>query len=185
MRDGAPRRRSRRRDRRRVVTSLRYRAIVHRTNDRDQHARESIEEAREQARILRDRDPADSGALQLYAVVSEVYAQVLSDLGRHQDAYRIGDEIRDAYRIMVERAGNAPGQLRSFAMALRSNAEVHYNGGDFSGACRIWSEVLEILAGLERRGALTDFDRNNALTQTRDFRTRTCNPPRQGLGRSI
>jgi len=171
--------------RRRVVTSLRYRAIVHRTNDRDLLARESIEEAREQARILRDRDPADSGALQLYAVVNEVYAQVLSDLGRHQDAYRIGGEIRDAYRIMVERAGNAPGQLRSLAMAMRSNAEVHYNGGDYAGACRIWSEVLEVITGLERRGALTDFDRNNALAQTRDFLARSCNPPRRGLGRTI
>ena len=171
--------------RRRVITSLRYRAIVHRTNERDELARESIEEARELARILHDRDPADSGALQLHAVVNEVYAQVLSDLGRHQDAYRIGDEVRDAYRTMVAHAGNAPGQLRSLAMALRSNAEVHYNGGDYAGACRIWAEVLEIITGLERRGALTDFDRNNALTQTRDFLARSCNPPRQGLGSDI
>ncbi len=171
--------------RRRVVTSLRYRAIVHRTNERNELARESIEEAREQARILRDRDPSDVGALQLYAVVSEVYAQVLSDLGRHVDAYRIGAEIRDAYQIMIARAGNAPGQLRSFAMALRSNAEIRYNGGDYVGACAIWEEILAILAGLEQRGALTDTDRNNALAQTRDYRNRACSPPRAGLGPNI
>jgi len=171
--------------RRRVITTLRYRAIVHRTNERDQLARESIEEARDQSRILRDRDPSDVGALQLFAVTSEVYMQVLSDLGRHQDAYRIGTEIRDAYRIMVDRAGNAPGQLRSMAMALRSEAEVHYNGGDHEGACRTWTEVADILAGLERRGALAETDRNNAQTQTRDFLTRACNPPRAGLGPTI
>jgi tetratricopeptide (TPR) repeat protein len=171
--------------RRRVATSLRYRGIVHRTNERDELARESIEEAREHARILRDRDPSDTGALQLYAVVSEVLAQTLSDLGRHQEAYRIGDEVRDAYRVMVARAGNAPGQLRSQAMAMRSNAENHYNGGDYAGACRIWAEVLEILNGLERRGVLAETDRANALTQTRDWTSRTCNPPRGALGASI
>jgi hypothetical protein len=168
--------------RRRVVTTLRYRAIVHRTNHRNELARQSIEEARELARGLRDRDPADVGAVQLFAVVSEVYMQTLSDLGRHADAYRIGEEIRAAYRIMVDRAGNAPGQLRSMAMALRSEAEVHYNGGDHAGACRTWTEVMTILDGLERRGALTATDRNNAQTQTRDFLSRACNPPRAGLG---
>jgi serine/threonine-protein kinase len=168
--------------RRRVVTSLRYRAIVHRTNNRTELARESIEQARAEAIRLRDRDPADVGALQLFAVVSEVYMQTLSDLGRHADAYRIGREIRDAYRIMVDRAGDAPGQLRSFAMALRSEAEVHYNGGDHAGACRAWGDVMTILDGLERRGALTDTDRNNARTQTREFLRRACNPPRAGLG---
>ena len=171
--------------RRRVVTSLRYRAIVHRTNRRNELARQSIEQARAEALRLRDRDPSDVGSLQLFAVVSEVHMQTLSDLGRHAEAYRIGDEIRAAYRIMVDRAGNAPGQLRSMAMALRSEAEAHYNGGDHAGACRTWSEVMDILSGLERRSALTDFDRNNARTQTRDFLRRACNPPRAGLGPSI
>lgn len=168
--------------RRRVVTTLRYRAIVHRANRRDQLARQSIEQARTEAIRLRDRDPGDVGALQLFAVVSEVHMQTLSDLGRHEEAYRIGEEIRGAYRIMVDRAGNAPGQLRSMAMALRSEAEVHYNGGDYPGACRAWGEVMAILSGLERRGALTDTDRNNAQAQTRDFLRRACNPPRAGLG---
>lgn len=171
--------------RRRVVTSLRYRAIVHRTNGRNELARVSIEQARAEAVRLRDRDPSDVSALQLFAVVSEVYMQTLSDLGRHAEAYRIGDEIRAAYRILVDRAGNAPGQLRSMAMAFRSDAEVHYNGGDYEGACRIWGEVLAILTGLERRGALTDTDRNNAMTQTRDYLRRACTPARAGLGARI
>lgn len=171
--------------RRRLATTLRYRAIVHRTNRRDELARQSIEQALVEARHLRDRDPSDIGSLQLFAVVSEVYMQTLSDLGRHADAYRIAAEIREAYAIMVERAGNAPGQLRSMAMALRSEAEVHYNGGDFAGACRAWSDVARILDGLERRRALTDFDRDNAQAETRDYLRRSCDPPRAGLGATI
>lgn len=171
--------------RRRVATSLRYRAIVHRADGRHELARQSIEQARVEAMRLRDRDASDVGALQLFAVVSEVYMQVLSDLGRHAEAYRIGDEIRAAYRIMVGRAGNAPGQVRSLAMALRSEGEIHYNGGDHAGACRAWREVADILAGLERRGALTDFDRNNAQRRTRELLQRSCDPPRAGVGRTV
>ena len=168
--------------RRRVATSLRYRAIVHRTNERDQLARESIEEARVEARRLRDRDASDVGGIQIYAVVNEVYAEILSDLGRHQDAFRVGDEVRDAYRVMVERAGNAPGQLRSLAMVLRTNGAIHYNGGDYPGACRNWRDSVDILLGLERRGTLTDFDRDNGLAEMRAYLTRSCNPPRGNLG---
>jgi hypothetical protein len=68
------------------------------------------------------------------------------------------------------------------AMALRSEAKVHYNGGDYAGACGTWREVMAILEGLERRGALTDTDRNNAVTQTRDYLRRGCAPPHAGLG---
>jgi tetratricopeptide (TPR) repeat protein len=171
--------------RRRVVTSLRYRAIVHRANGRNELARQSIEQARADAIRLRDRDANDVGALQLFAITSEVYMQILSDLGRHAEAYRIGDEIRAAYRIMVDRADNATGQVRSFAMALRSEAEVHYNGGDYAGACQAWQEVSDKLAGLERRGALTDFDRNNGQRRTREFLESACNPPRAGLGGTV
>ena len=171
--------------RRRLATSLRYRAIVHRTNGRDELARQSIEQALAEARRLRDRDPNDIGSLQLFAVVSEVYMQTLSDLGRHADAYRIADQIRETYETMVERAGGAPGQLRSLAMALRTEAAVHYNGSDYPGACRAWGDVAEILDGLDRRGELTDFDRNNAQAETREYLGRACSPPRRGLGASI
>lgn len=171
--------------RRRLVTALRYRAIVHRTNGRRPLARESIEESRDQARLLRDRDPSDAGALHLYAVVSEVHAQILTDLGRYPEAYRVGEEVREAYREMVTRAGNAPGALRSLAQAMRTDGGNHYNGGDYAGACRIWGEVLAIFTGLERRGALTDSDRDNAMRETRDYLARACDPPRAGLGSNI
>ena len=89
--------------------------------------------------------------------------------------------MRAAYKIMIARGGNARGHMRSFAMAMRSDASVHYNGGDYAGACRVWSEVMTVIDGLERRVALTDFDRNNAQKETRDFLRRACTPPRAGL----
>lgn len=171
--------------RRRVVTSLRYRAIVHRTNDRDELARESIEEARAEAQRMRERDPNDVGAMQLFTVVSEVQAQILADLGRFPESYATGEEGLAAHRRMVALAGDAPGALRSMVQAMRTHAGNHYNGRDYAGACGIWRKMLEIFAGLERRGALTDTDRNNAMSETRDYLRRACDPPRAGLGRSI
>jgi len=44
---------------------------------------------------------------------------------------------------------------------------------------------MTILTGLERRGALTDTDRNNAMTETRDYLRRACAPPRAALGARI
>ena len=171
--------------RRRLVTSLRYRAIVHRTNERDELARQSIEEARAEALRLRDRDPNDVGAMQLFTVVSEVHAQILADLGRFPESWRIGEEARGAYRAMVERAGNAPGALRSMAQALRTDGTNHYNGGDYAGACRLWRQSHAIFAGLQRRGVLTDSDRDNAMTELGDYVARTCTPPRQARGASL
>jgi serine/threonine-protein kinase len=171
--------------RRRLITSLRYRAIVHRTNHRDALARQSIEEARSQAIKWRDRDPDDVGALQISALVSEVQAQILADLGRYRESFAAGDEALAAHRRMVRLAGDAPGALRSMAQAMRTDGGNHYNGGDYAGACRIWSDTLAIFAQLDRRGALTDFDRKNSAAETRAYLHRACDPPRPALGRSI
>jgi hypothetical protein len=171
--------------RRRLTTSLRYRAIVHRSNDRSELARASIEESRAEAERLRARDPNDAGALQLVAVVAEVQAQILADLRRFPEAYAVGGQVRALHLALVEKAGGAAGATRSMAAARRTDGGNHYNGGDYAGACRIWRETLDLYAGLERRGQLTDMDRNNAVRELSDYVQRTCNPPRAGLGPSI
>lgn len=170
---------------RKLVVSLRYRAIVHRTNERDELARASIEEASSGARMLHDRDPNDAGALQLFTLVSEVQGQILADLGRFPESYAIGEEGLAAHRRLVALAGNAPGARRTLAQARRTDGGNHYNGGDYAGACRIWAEALAIFEDLERRGELSESDRKNALAEMRDYSRRTCNPPRAGLGPSL
>ena len=171
--------------RRRVVTSLRYQAIVHRTNERDELARVSIEQARAEAETLRQRDPNDAGAMQLVTVVSEVQAQILADLGRFPESYAVGEQGLAIHRRMVELAGNAPGATRSMVQAMRTHAGNHYNGRDYAGACAVWREMVTIFERLERDGALTEADRSNAMTETRGYIDRACNPPRGALGPSL
>ncbi len=171
--------------RRRLATSLRYRAIVHRSNDRNELARQSIEESRAEAERLRARDPNDAGALQLVALVAEVQAQILADLRRFPESYAVGEQVRAMHVSLVEKAGGAAGAARSMAAARRTDGGNHYNGGDYAGACRIWRETLDLYAGLDRRGQLTDTDRGNAVRELTDYVQRTCNPPRAALGPSI
>jgi serine/threonine-protein kinase len=171
--------------RRKLVVSLRYRAVVLRTDGGQEAARVSIEEARREARTLRDRDPNDIGAAQLYAVVSEVDAQILADLRRFPESYAIGQDVRATHRRLVQLAGNAPGALRSMAQALRTDGGNHYNGGDYAGACAIWRDASAIFADLDRRGALTAGDRSAAAAELRTLIRDGCNPPRRGLRLTI
>ena len=123
---------------RRLVQALWYRAVVHRTNYRDALAAQSIGEALQRARAMRDRDPDDAGALKLFALVGEVQAQVFGDVGRHADSERIGDEVIAAHRRLVALAGDPAGARRSMAQALRTSGGNFYNAKAYAKACGRW-----------------------------------------------
>lgn len=165
---------------RQLAAALRYAGIVHRTNYRDPEARATIEESVAIARRLLDRDPLDAGALKLFVVTSEVFAQVLGDAGDYARSYAIGAEVHSAQQTLVRLAGNTPGALRSMAASTSTRGGNHYNGGDYAGACRWWKEALEIYLTLEKQGALTATDRRNGVPELRDFLARGCEngPPR-------
>lgn len=168
-----------------LTVSLWYRAVVHRTNERNALARESIEEAMLNARLLRDRDPADAGALRLVATVGEVYAQVLADLDRFEESFALGEEVVAAQRDLVVRAEGAAGARRTLAVTLITNGGNFYNGGQYARACERWREAHEILLGMQREGALAQTDRVRSLATMQDYLARSCNPPRRGLGDTL
>ncbi|NNM76798.1 serine/threonine protein kinase [Sphingomonas sp. ID1715] len=166
---------------RRLIQALWYRAVVHRTNYRDALAAESIGEALQRARGLRDRDPSDAGALRLFALVGEVQAQVFGDVGRHADSERIGDEVIAAHRRLVSLAGDPAGARRSLAQALRTSGGNFYNAKAYAKACARWREALDIFEDAERRGELLERDRTNSMPEMQRFLAKGCNPPRPGL----
>jgi len=170
---------------RKLATSLWYRAVVHRTNERDALAGESIMEAVSLADNLRSRSPNDAGALQLFAIIGEVHAQVLADLNRFQESYAAGEAVTEAHRRLVSLAGETPGARRSMAVALRTRGGNHYNGEDYAGACAIWKEALGIFMALKNSGDLTDTDRSNGVPELERFTSKSCDPPRRGLGRKV
>lgn len=170
---------------RKLSTSLRYRATVYRSNGQDAQARAAIEESIAIARAIAARDSNDVGGLQLVALSEEVHAEILTDLRRFPEAYAAMDEVLAAHRRMVALAANASGAIRSMSQALRTAGAVRYNGGDYAGACREWRATVDALTLLDRRGALTPFDRAHAYPEMRDYVRRACTPPRAALGKSI
>lgn len=123
----------------------------------------------------------------MVATTGEVLAQVLGDLGRFRESYAAGDEVIAAHRQLVALAGNAPGALRSMASSLRTIGGNHYNGGDYLGACQNWSAAAGIYATLERRGVLSELDRNGSYREMRDYHLRACEgrDPRAALGAKV
>jgi eukaryotic-like serine/threonine-protein kinase len=169
---------------RRLISGLRYAAVVHRSNYRDPEARAAIYEAVQMARRHRDRDPADVGGMKMFALVAEVQAQIFGDQQNFSASYALGDEVITTHRRMVTLAGNAPGAFRSMTAALATHGGNHYTGGDYVGACRIWRETLDNWQLLDRRGVLTATDRTNGWPEVLNYYNRSCigGPPRAGMG---
>ncbi len=172
---------------RRLIAILRYAAVVHRTNYRDPEALAAIVEAVSLARKQRDRDPADVGAMKIFALVAEVQAQIFGDQKKFAESYALGDEVIATHRQMVALAGNAPGALRSMTAALSTHGGNHYTGGDFVGACRVWRLTLDNWEALDRRGVMTATDRQNGWPEVLNYYTKSClgGPPRAGVGREL
>lgn len=170
---------------RKLIASLWYSAVVHRTNHRDAEARAAISEAFDMAQAWHQRDLNDNGALQMLALSGEVYAQVLTDQKQYAPSEKVSDSVLAAHRLMVERAGNTPGALRSMSAALVTRGGNFYNAGDYAKACGAWQEAHDIYTGFERRGQLTVTDRDNGYAEMTDFLKKACNPPRDGLDDEI
>lgn len=172
---------------RKLAIALWYRAVVHRTNERDALALASIDRAVALADQLRTRDPSDAGALQLVALTGEVKAQILGDVGRFSDSFAMVDAVIAAHERMVALAGDAAGAKRSMSAALNTGGGNFYNGGDYARACASWRRAMAILEELDRMGSLTDYDRKNSQVEIAGYLARACEggPPRQGLGPSI
>jgi serine/threonine-protein kinase len=162
---------------RKLSMSLWYSAVLYRTAHQDPQARAAIAESVARAADLRTRDPSDAGAQALYALVAEVEAQVLADLGRVEESYQAGERVMAMRRILVAAAGATPGARRSMASSLRTHAANSYNGRQYARACTAWRESVAILTALDASGDLTDLDRNNSLPEQRSYLARACDGP--------
>ncbi len=171
--------------RRALIISLWYSAVVHRSNMRDAEAQAAISEAYQMARAWSRRDPGDNGALQLVAITGEVYAQVLTDRKLYGESETVSDAVMAAHKVMVERAGDAPGALRSMTTALATRGGNFYNAGQYAKACQAWTQTRDNWALLDKRGQLTQTDRQNGYAEIKDFLARACNPPHDGLGPEV
>lgn len=165
---------------RKLALSLWYSAVVHREMRQDPAARRAIAAAVKLARTLRERSNGDVTSSQLVALIGEVNAQVLADMGRYAQSFALGDEVIAAHRRLVALAGAAPGARRSLATALHTRGGSYYNGGAYARACASWGEARAIFRALDAAGELSPADRANGVPQLDGYLRRNCGPPRPG-----
>ncbi|UZK67834.1 serine/threonine-protein kinase [Sphingomonas sp. M1-B02] len=172
---------------RKLAISEWYRAVVHRTNKRDEAARQSVASAAQHAAILAGRDPRDAGSLSLYAAIIDLQSQILADHKSFADSYAKGDQVLAIHERLIALGGNAVGPRRARATALMTTGANHYNGRDYAGACKLWRMAKASYLEMERSGQLTGSDRagwgKNAMSFTRD----SCDggAPRAGVGPEV
>lgn len=167
--------------RRSVAVSLYSRAVVERSMMRDAAAATSIAEAVALARGLRERDPSNAGARDLFAIVAEIQAQVMADTGHSAESYALGQEVIAAHRETIRLSDNLPGPRRTLAAALVTHGGNSYNGGEYGRACAAWQEALSIYQMLDKAGDLTAHDRSEGLSKSTEYVAKACRPPRAGL----
>ena len=170
---------------RRVATAAWYHAVLLRSNGQNKDAQSFVELGVKNARQLRQRDPDDLGSARLSAVLRSLEAQILADLGRFRESFAVGDESVAITRRMAEIAGKSPGAMRNIVSGLSTYGGNAYNGRDFFRACKAWSEAYGILAALDRKKQLSEFDRAGEFKTLTEFLAKNCNPPRAGMGPKV
>jgi eukaryotic-like serine/threonine-protein kinase len=148
---------------RKLAASLWYAGVVHRTNNRMAQARQSIAEALTITRLMTARDANDAGALSMFTAVAEIAAQLRADAGDDAGNRTMFAELRSVHDRLIAMGGDAPGPRRSLASVLHTQGASRQALGDAAGACRHWRETRDLYQQLADRGALSVFDRNNAL----------------------
>jgi serine/threonine-protein kinase len=159
---------------RKLIISLWYAAVVHRTNMRDREARAAIDEALALARDRMQRDSSDLDAAKLLAIVLEVKTQTLADAGRRAETIAATDELMAIHTRLVKEGGNTPGALRSMTAAINTRGGDFYNLGDIPNACRMWRWAAANYEQLDKRGQLSVYDRENELAEARKLVDDVC-----------
>jgi tRNA A-37 threonylcarbamoyl transferase component Bud32 len=161
-------------NRRKLSISLWYSAVVDRATGRTAEARRAIAESLEVARAIVADDPNDRGGLGMIATAGEVAAQLAADARDGPASRAHGEEVLAVHDQLVALAGDAPGAMRARASAQRTLAGNHERLGERAAACAMWRRALASYEEIDRRGALSDYDRNNPLPEGRAFIATNC-----------
>lgn len=161
-------------NRRKLSISLWYTAVVERATGRTAEARQAIGESLEVARAIVADDRQDRGGLGMVATAGEIAAQLAADAGDRPMFRAQAGEVLAVHDQLVDLAGGAPGAIRARASAMRTIAGNHDRLGERPAACAMWQRAVAGYEELDRRGALSDFDRNNPLPEGRAYLAANC-----------
>lgn len=161
-----------------LIVALWYSAVVDRTDERTATARQKIDRAMQLVTDLQARNPGDIDMITLYSTVAEVKAQILADRGAYAESYALTDRIVALNQEKVRIAEDVSGARRSLAEVLRTGGTNRHNGGDYPGACRLWTEAYRTWLDLDAKQELSKWDKES-VAEMKGHLAQGCNPPRK------
>lgn len=114
-----------------------------------------LNEAHVSVERLLEIEEADHSLVTFAERAKEAQAEFLSNSGRHREAIELQEAIV-AGRVAKIRADRRTGSVSDAAYGKAMLGSFYRKASDRAGACRNWAEAEEMMAELEKRGALIE-----------------------------
>ncbi|MBK8838372.1 MAG: serine/threonine protein kinase [Hyphomonadaceae bacterium] len=112
--------------------------------------------------------PEDAGAQRTQRIVYTALAQALAMSGRFDEGVTLLREEVAKSEEQVRKTNSRPEQVRSYGVTLAMLADLFADNGIAKEACPIYAKAERVWLDLDKRGVLTQLDRDNAQKMVRD-----------------
>jgi serine/threonine-protein kinase len=112
--------------------------------------------------------PDDAGAQRTQRIVYSALAQALAMSGRFNEGVALLREEVARSEKQVKATDSRPEQVRSYGVTLAMLADLYADNNIAKEACPIYAKAEQVWLDLEKRGVLTQLDRDNARRMVRE-----------------
>jgi eukaryotic-like serine/threonine-protein kinase len=124
--------------------------------------------------VLLNFQPDDDGARRTQHVVLSARAQALAMAGRFREGVNLLREQVEISEDLVAKSNNLPANVRSQAVTLAMLADLYDDNGLYRDSCPIYVKSEAIFTDLDKRGELSQLDRDSSLTMIRERQAKHC-----------
>ncbi|MDP3494120.1 MAG: serine/threonine-protein kinase [Hyphomonadaceae bacterium] len=111
--------------------------------------------------------PEDTGAQRTQRIVYSALAQALAMSGRFDEGVALLREELAKSEEQVRKTNSRPEQVRSYGVTLAMLADLYADNNLAKEACPIYAKAEQVWLDLEKRGVLTQLDRDNSQKMIR------------------
>ena len=117
---------------------------------------------------LIEYQPEDTGAQRTQRIVFSALAQALAMSGRFNEGVALLRDELAKNEEQVRKTGSRPEQVRSYGVTLAMLADLYADNSMTKEACPIYEKAKQVWIDLDKRGVLTQLDRDNAQQMVLD-----------------
>lgn len=124
--------------------------------------------------VLLQFQPDDDGAKRTQHIVLSARAQALAMAGRFKEGVALLREQVDISEDLVARSSNLPANVRSQGVTLAMLADLYDDNGLYTESCPIYAQADAIFSDLDKRGELSQLDRDSSQKMIRERQAKHC-----------